>query len=484
MLRRAKIVCTLGPATASQERIGQLIDAGMDVARLNFSHGERDVHLKTLQAVRAEAEKRDRAIAILLDVQGPKIRVGRFADGQIELQPGQTFTITTDPSVVGDTRRVSTTYPKLAEDVKPGTLVLLDDGLLALEVTDVRDGEVITTVKVGGVLKNNKGINLPDVAISAPSLTDKDRGDLAFGVRVGVDYIALSFVRAAEDVRQARALVTANGQSIPIIAKIEKPQAIERLDEIINEADGIMVARGDLGVEMGPEKVPLIQKTIIDKTNTQGKCVITATQMLESMIQHARPTRAEASDVANAVLDGTDALMLSGETAVGEYPIEAVKTMDRIIREVERSPRYRLNLETPSIDMPVSANAIAHAAVIAARQMAIRNVLVVTDSGGAARLMSEYRPEAAILALTTNDVTYRRLALYWGVQPFFIPPAATIDELVDHIEDLLHERGLARPGEYVVVTASVPVGAGETTNTLRIHRVGGSGVFTVPPGLQ
>ncbi len=482
MLRRAKIVCTLGPATSSPEQIGLLIDAGMDVARLNFSHGERDVHLRTLQTVRAEAEKRDRAVAILLDVQGPKIRVGRFADGQIELEPGQTFVITTDPSVVGDVRRVSTTYPGLADDVQPGTMVLLDDGLLSLEVTEVRDGEVITVVKVGGTLKNNKGINLPDVAISAPSLTDKDRGDLAFGVRVGVDYVALSFVRAAEDVREARALVTANGQSIPIIAKIEKPQAIERLDEIINEADGIMVARGDLGVEMGPEKVPLIQKTIIDKTNTHGKCVITATQMLESMIHHTRPTRAEASDVANAVLDGTDALMLSGETAVGEYPIEAVKTMDRIIREVERSPRYRLNLETPSIDMPVSANAIAHAAFVAARQMAIRNVLVVTDSGGAARLMSEYRPEAAILALTTNDVTYRRLALYWGVQPLFIPPASTIDELVDHIEDLLHERGLARPGEYVVVTASVPVGAGETTNTLRIHRVGGSGVFTMPTG--
>jgi pyruvate kinase len=483
MLRRAKIVCTLGPASSSPERIGQLIDAGMDVARLNFSHGERDVHLKTLQTVRIEAEKRDRAVAILLDVQGPKIRVGRFADGQVELEAGQTFTITTDPSVVGDARRVSTTYPKLAHDVQAGTQILLDDGLLTLEVTEVREGDVVTVVKIGGLLKNNKGINLPDVAISAPSLTDKDRGDLAFGVRVGVDYVALSFVRAAEDVREARALVTANGLSIPIIAKIEKPQAVERLDEIINEADGIMVARGDLGVEMGPEKVPLIQKNIIDKTNGRGKIVITATQMLESMIHHTRPTRAEASDVANAVLDGTDALMLSGETAVGEYPLEAVRTMDRIIREVERSPRYRLNLETPSIDMPVSANAIAHAAVIAARQMSIRNVLVVTDSGGAARLMSEYRPEAAILALTTNDVTYRRLALYWGVQPFFIPPASTIDELVDHVEDLLHERGLARPGEYVVLTASVPVGGGETTNTLRIHRVGGSGVFNVPTGV-
>jgi pyruvate kinase len=480
MLRRAKIVCTLGPATSSAERIGQLIDAGMDVARLNFSHGEREVHLKTLQLVRAEAEKRDRAVAILLDVQGPKIRVGRFPQGEVELTAGQTFTITTDTSVVGDVRRVSTTYAGLAKDVKPGSQILLDDGLLALEVTEVQGGEVITLVRTGGTLRNNKGINLPDVIVSAPALTEKDRGDLAFGVRVGVDYVALSFVRAAEDVRMARALVTAHGQSIPIIAKIEKPQAIERLDEIISEADGIMVARGDLGVELGPEKVPIIQKRIIEKTNARGKIVITATQMLESMIKHPRPTRAEASDVANAVLDGTDALMLSGETAVGEHPIEAVRTMDRIIREVERSPLYRLNLENPSLDMPVSANAIAHAAVIAAKQMGIRNVAVVTDSGGAARLMSEYRPEATILALTTNDVTYRRLALYWGVLPLFIPPSATIDELVDHIEELLRERDLARPGEYVVVTASVPVGAGETTNTLRIHRIGGTGVFTVP----
>jgi pyruvate kinase len=473
-MRRAKIVCTLGPATSSPARIGALIDAGMDVARLNFSHGERDTHLRTLGAVRAEAEKRDRAVAVLLDVQGPKIRVGRFAEGEAELVPGARFVITTDPSILGDASRVSTTYAGLPGDVQVGSQILLDDGLLALEVIEVAEREVATIVRIGGLLKNNKGINLPDVAVSAPALTEKDRADLGFAVRNGVDYVALSFVRSADDVRQARALVTANGQSIPIIAKIEKPQAVERLDEIIAEADGIMVARGDLGVEMGPEKVPLIQKRIIEATNQRGKLVITATQMLESMIRNQRPTRAEASDVANAVLDGTDCLMLSGETAVGDHPIEAVRTMDRIIREVERSPLYRLNLEHPYLDMPVSANAIAHAAAIAARQMGIRNVAVVTDSGGAARLMSEYRPEASILALTTNEVTYRRLALYWGVVPLYIPPAATIDELFDHIEDLLRERNLARPGEYVVVTASVPVGAGETTNTLRIHRVGGA----------
>ncbi len=471
-MRRAKIVCTLGPATSSPEKIGELIDAGMDVARLNFSHGERADHLKALQAVRSEAHKRDRAVAVLLDVQGPKIRVGRFVTGTVELVEGRQFTITTDTSVRGDENRVSTTYAGLPGDVRPGALILLDDGLLTLEVTEVRGNEVVTAVRIGGTLKDNKGINLPDVVVSAPGLTDKDRADLSFGVSVGVDYIAQSFVRSPEDVREARALVTAGGQSIPIIAKIEKQQALDRLDDIIDEADGIMVARGDLGVELGPEKVPLIQKQLIEATNGKGKIVITATQMLESMIRQQRPTRAEASDVANAVLDGTDALMLSGETAVGSYPIEAVRTMDRIIREVESSPLYRLSVENPRLDMPVSANAIAHAAVIAARQMGIRNVAVVTDSGGAARLMSEYRPEAAILALTTNEVTYHRLALYWGVLPLYIPPASTMSELIDRIEELLRERNLARDGEYVVVTASMPVGAGDTTNTLRIHRVG------------
>jgi pyruvate kinase len=327
-------------------------------------------------------------------------------------------------------------------------------------------------VIIGGTLKDNKGINLPNVVVSAPGLTDKDRADLAFGMSVGVDYIAQSFVRSPEDVREARQLVTANGHSIPIIAKIEKQQAVDCVDAIIDEADGIMVARGDLGVELGPEKVPLIQKQLIEATNGKGKLVITATQMLESMIRHQRPTRAEASDVANAVLDGTDALMLSGETAVGLYPIETVRVMDRIIREVESSPLYRLSMENPSLDLPVSANAIAHAAVIAARQMGIKNVAVVTDSGGAARLMSEYRPEATILALTTNEVTYHRLALYWGVLPLYIPPASTLNELIDRIEELLRERQLAKDGDFVVVTASMPVGAGDTTNTLRIHRIG------------
>jgi pyruvate kinase len=470
-MRRAKIVCTLGPATSSPQRIGDLMDAGMDVARLNFSHGDHGSHGRLIGAVRAEAEKRDRPVAILLDLQGPKIRVARFAEGEVELRAGDEFVITTDATVVGDRTRVATSYAGLADDVRPGDSILLDDGLLSLAVQSVEGREVRTVVVTGGVLKDNKGINLPNVGVSAPALTDKDRADIAFGLRMGVDYLALSFVRSPEDMVHAKNLASTDDVRVPVIAKIEKPQALERLDEIIEVSDGIMVARGDLGVEMGPEKVPLIQKELIKKTNDQAKVVITATQMLESMIRNQRPTRAEASDVANAVLDGTDALMLSGETAVGRYPIEAVRTMDRIIREIEASARFRTGLEPPYLDLPVSANAIAHAAVIAARQMHLRLVVVVSESGGAARLMSEYRPEARIIALTSNESTYRQLALYWGVTPILMAPSATTEELIGRIELMVRERELAESGEHVVITAGVPVGAGETTNMLKIHRM-------------
>ncbi|HET6610526.1 MAG TPA: pyruvate kinase [Kofleriaceae bacterium] len=470
-MRRAKIVCTLGPATRSAERIGELIEAGMDVARLNFSHGSYEDHRRALEWVRSEAEKRDRAVAVLLDLQGPKIRVGKIEGGQIELNPGDELVITTDTSALGVVGRVPTTYGGLPGDVHVGDQILLDDGYLALAVTAVNDIDVKTVVVAGGILRDNKGINLPNVAVSAPALTDKDRADLAYGVRLGVDFIALSFVRSPEDILLARRLATCDGIKIPIIAKIEKPQAIERLDDIIEVSDGIMVARGDLGVELGPEKVPLIQKRIIAATNKAGKNVITATQMLESMITNQRPTRAEASDVANAVLDGTDALMLSGETAVGKHPVEAVRTMGRIINEIEASSDYRHTMAPPVVDMPVSANAIAHAAVIAAHQMGIHTVVVVTDSGGAARLMSEYRPEARIIAVTADEVSYRRLAAYWGVIPIMSPPAASTDEQLERIERMLLARGLADSGEDVVITASVPVGAGETTNMLKIHRI-------------
>jgi len=424
-----------------------------------------------LQIVRAEADRRGKAIAALLDLQGPKIRVGRFADGGVELKPGAEFTITTDEGVIGDAKRVSTTYSGITRDVKPGDHILLDDGYLSLAVTAVEGHDVRTVVVTGGVLKNNKGINLPGVDVSAPALSEKDRIDIGFALRYSVDYVALSFVRRPEDVLEAKRLLTVDQVSIPVIAKIEKPQALDRLGDIIDAADGVMVARGDLGVELGPEKVPLWQKRIIEETNRRGKIVITATQMLESMIVQPRPTRAEASDVANAVLDTTDALMLSGETASGAHPIEAVRTMARIIEEIEKSAYYRASFEQVDIQLAVPANAIAHAAVSAAKAMKLKTIVTVSDSGGAARLLSEYRPEANIVALTTDEVSFRRLALFWGVTPVLVGPSATTEELVDRVEATLLERNLAQPGEHVLITMSIPVGAGMQTNNLKIHQI-------------
>ena len=467
---RAKIVCTLGPASSTAQRIGELIDAGMSVARLNFSHGTHEDHARILQIVRAEAERRSKAIAALLDLQGPKIRIGKLSNGQIELKPGSELTITTE-NLLGDERRVSTTYAGLPRDVKAGDQILLDDGYLCLAVTAVVGNEVKTVVVTGGLLKNNKGINLPGVDVSAPALSEKDRTDIGFALRYGVDYVALSFVRRAEDVLEAKRLLTVDKVSIPVIAKIEKPQALSRLGEIIDAADGIMVARGDLGVELGPEKVPLWQKRIIEETNRRGKIVITATQMLESMITQPRPTRAEASDIANAVLDTSDALMLSGETASGLYPVEAVKTMARIIDEIEHSAYYRANIEVPEIQLAVPANAIAHAAMTAARAMKIKTIVAVSESGGAARLISEYRPEANIVCLTTDEVSFRRLAMFWGVTPVLISPAATTEELIDRVEATMIERNLALPGENVLITMAVPVGSGMQTNVLKIHQI-------------
>ncbi len=469
-MRRAKIVCTLGPASREPAFIGHLIDEGMNVARINFSHGDYDEHASVIGAVRRESEKRGRPVAVLQDLQGPKIRVGRFVDKQIELEPGADFTITTR-DVPGTGEIVSTTYAGLPGDVKAGDTLLLDDGLLSLEVSSVDGPDVLTRVLVGGVLKNNKGINLPGVKVSAPALTEKDRRDLEFGMRIGVDFIALSFVRSAEDVKEAVRLATRGDRRVPVIAKIEKPEAVDRLSEIIEVADGIMVARGDLGVEMGAEKVPLIQKRAIEETNARGKIIITATQMLESMITNPRPTRAEASDVANAVLDGTDALMLSGETAAGKYPLLAVRTMSSIIEEIEASARFKSLFDSATLAFNHEANAIAKATVVAARQMGAQAIVCVTESGGVARLVSEYRPSAHLIALTSQSDVYRQLALYWGVEPILTTPAKDFGAMVATCERALLERNRCKSGDLFVIAVALPFGSGLSANTLHIHRV-------------
>jgi pyruvate kinase len=470
-MRRAKIVCTLGPASREPTFIGNLIDEGMNVARINFSHGDPEDHKAVVAAVRAEADKRGRPVAVLQDLQGPKIRVGRFVSGSTELEPGADFTLTTR-DVPGTDTIVSTTYAGLPRDVKPGDVLLLDDGLLSLEVIENNDTDVETRVLIGGTLKNNKGINLPGVKVSAPALTEKDRRDLAIGMQVGVDFVALSFVRSPDDIDEAIALAKRpDGKRVPIVAKIEKPEAIERLEEIIDRADGIMVARGDLGVEMGAEKVPLIQKRAIELTNAKGKVVITATQMLESMISNPRPTRAEASDVANAVLDGSDALMLSGETASGKYPLLAVRTMSRIIEEIEDSARFKSRFDAATLDFATSANAVAKAAVVAARQMGATAIACVTESGGVARLVSEYRPEARLVAFSSQEDVYRRLALYWGVEPVKAVQSASFDLLLGDIEKRLVYGKFVKPGDLVVVVVAVPIGAGHSANTLHIHKI-------------
>jgi pyruvate kinase len=483
--RRAKIVCTLGPATRTPEVVGHLIDEGMDVARLNFSHGTAEDHRRMVAILREQAAQRGRAVAILQDLQGPKIRVGKIAPGTV-LEAGGEFTLTTE-EIVGDANRASTTYSDLPRDVRAGDVMLLDDGLLQLEVLDIEGEEVITRVLVGGPLSNNKGINLPGVAVSAPSLSDKDRADLRLGQELGVDFLALSFVRSPEDVLQARALIAqaraelaeAEGGAVgperaltPIIAKIEKPEAVERLAEIVDVADGIMIARGDLGVELGPEKVPLIQKAAIELTNVHGKLVITATQMLESMTVTPRPTRAEASDVANAVLDGTDAVMLSAETASGKYPLLAVRTMVRIIREVEQSARFhQVTSRQAWPKLQVTSNAVAHAAVVASRQMRAPVIVAVSDSGGVVRLLSEYRPDALVVAFTPRREVYNQLAAYWGVVPIMAPVESigSAREMVEYASRVVRERGYARAGQMMVVTLAMPFGSGLPTNTMQLH---------------
>ncbi|MGB5696471.1 MAG: pyruvate kinase [Polyangiales bacterium] len=469
-MRRTKIVCTLGPATNTKVKIGELVAAGMSCARLNFSHGDHESHAMVAKLVREAASEARRPMAILADMQGPKMRVGRFSGGPIELSRGGRFALTTD-DVDGNQEIASVSYASLATDVKPGDTVALDDGMIRLRVESIDGNTVHTLVEDGGTLSDNKGLNLPGVSISAPALTEKDREDMAFAVSaLEADYVALSFVRTADDVRQAKALAG----DVPVIAKIERPEAIAALGEIIDAADGIMIARGDLGVELGAEKVPLVQKRIIRETNARGKVVITATQMLDSMIRNPRPTRAEAADIANAVMDGTDAVMLSGETAAGRYPIQSLQMMDAIIREVESDyieDLSRVFQELKSVgdeDWPFS-NAAARAAAELTTHLPLKAVVVFTQDGRSASLLAEHRPRAPILAVTSHVRVARKLALEWGVIPRLEVPPESLDETLRIATSLLVRENLCKRGEAFALVVGWPTSG--RTNTLKLHRL-------------
>ena len=481
-MRRTKIVCTIGPATSSEERLEQLMLAGMNVARLNFSHGLHEEHALVIERIRAISARLGCTIAILQDLQGPKIRTGSLQDKQpVRLLDDAYFTITTD-DVVGTAERVSTTYQQLPQDVKPGDAILIDDGILELRVVESIDTDVRCQVVHGGWLKEHKGINLPGVAVTAPALTEKDRSDLQFGISQGVDYVALSFVRKPEDVRECHKLMhhyqtelgtdsQHSSLKIPLIVKLEKPEAIERLDEILDEADGVMIARGDLGVEMPPEKVPLIQKRIIATCNERGLPVITATQMLESMINNSRPTRAEVTDVSNAIVDGTDAVMLSAETATGTYPIEAVQMMVRIALETEKDGR---TVHQPHHRRLTQGHAVSHAARALSEDSSVKAIVVFTLTGHAAHLISKERPHRPILAYTPHERVRRQLALWWGMWPHSIELAGTTEELLDAVEQRLQDDNLVQRGEHVVVIGGMPIATAAHTNFVKLHQVGGS----------
>lgn len=470
---RTKIVCTLGPSSRTIDMLTSLIRAGMDVARLNFSHGTHEDHLSTIQNVREASNRCGVPVTIVQDLQGPKIRIGDLGVPMIELRAGDRFTITTEP-VVGTGKRVSTTYTDLTKDVHPGDIILIDDGKVRLNVVGVEARDVVCEVVIGGLLSAHKGINLPGVALSTPSLTPKDIGDLEFGLMHDVDYVALSFVRSANDIRRLRSTIQArlsSGAGIPIIAKIEKPEAVTKIDEIIGEADGIMIARGDLGVELPPEDVPVLQKKIIAKCNSAGKPVIVATQMLESMINNPTPTRAEASDVANAVVDGCDAVMLSGETSVGRYPIEAVQIMDRITKKVEEDySRTSRSGPIPHRGGEGKLEALSHAACVLAGQMRAAAIVAVTRSGKTAKVLSRFRPGPPIVAITDNPKILRQISLFWGVQGVIIDALdSDSDKALQTIQDHLTSSGLVRQGEYFVLLGGQPFFKRGSTNFIKVE---------------
>jgi len=468
--RHSKIVCTIGPSSRSPKIIKKLLRAGMDVARLNFSHGSHEDHAKSIATLRAAAIEHQKPIAILADLQGPKIRTGSLAGGGlVQLRTGQTFVITTR-QILGDATRVNTTFTQLPREVRPGDRILLSDGLIELRVKQVRRTDVTCEVVNGGALGEHKGINLPGVKLRVPALTAKDRADLAFAIKHGADYIAVSFVRRPEDVLLAKRLIRHMRKDTPVIAKLEKPEAIERLDEILKVSDGVMVARGDLGVEMSPERVPVVQKMIIARAREFRRPVITATQMLESMTENPRPTRAEASDVANAIFDGSDAVMLSAETASGKYPVEAVSMMARIIEEAEESIT---EFPRPAIQEQLKvAETVAELVCHASRELHMKVIAVFTHSGFTARLVSRYRPLVPIIAFSPEVATRRRMALIWGVRPRNIANVQKIDGLAAVAEKRLLEERLVRQGDVVGIVAGTPMGIRGTTNFMKFHVIG------------
>ncbi|SOD58503.1 pyruvate kinase [Streptomyces zhaozhouensis] len=471
-MRRAKIVCTLGPATDSLERITELVEAGMDVARLNLSHGAHREHELRYQRVRRAAEASGRSVGILADLQGPKIRLGVFAEGPVLLERDDEFTITTE-DVLGDHRRCGTTYGGLAQDVTAGERVLVDDGRVTLQVVETTETEVRTRVVEGGLVSDHKGLNLPGVAVSVPALSGKDIEDLRWALRTGVDIVALSFVRSGDDIKDVHRVMAEEGRFLPVIAKIEKPQAEENLVDIVDAFDGLMVARGDLGVEVPLEAVPLVQKRAVRLAKRNAKPVIVATQMLDSMIDSSRPTRAEASDVANAVLDGTDAVMLSGETSVGRYPVETVRTMSRIVEAAENELLAEGLTPLADAEKPrTQGGAVARAAADIGDFLDAGLLVAFTQSGDTARRLSRYRSPIPLVALTPDPLTRAQLSLTWGVEARLVPTVRTTDEMVAVMDDELLRMGRCRMGDVVVMTAGSPPATPGSTNLVRVHHVG------------
>ncbi|MCG0068255.1 MULTISPECIES: pyruvate kinase [Streptomyces] len=472
-MRRAKIVCTLGPATDSYDQIKALVEAGMDVARFNLSHGTHAEHEERYQRVRKAADETGRSVGILADLQGPKIRLGRFTEGPVLLERGDTFTITVEDGVEGDRHRCGTTYAGLAADVTPGDRVLVDDGKVCLEVTDVDGPRVHTRVVEGGVVSDHKGLNLPGAAVSVPALSKKDEDDLRWALRTGFDVIALSFVRSGDDAADVHRIMAQEGRRLPVIAKVEKPQAVQNLDGIVAAFDGLMVARGDLGVEMPLEQVPIVQKRAITLARRNAKPVIVATQMLDSMIDNSRPTRAEASDVANAVLDGTDAVMLSGETSVGKYPVETVRTMAKIVAAAEEDMLAGgLPPLTERTKPRTQGGAVARAAAEMGDFLGARFLVAFTQSGDTARRLSRYRSPIPLLAFTPEPATRSQLSLTWGAETFLGPHVDSTDAMVDQVDELLLKYGRCRKGDVVVITAGSPPGVSGSTNMVRVHHIG------------